>query len=142
MGSRRKGRVLAVQALYAWEMTRIDTHELCRFVWLDEEQEQRYDAETRQFASLLITGVIERLSDVDETIKSHLEHWNFDRIAKVDLAVLRLGVYSLLFQPGIPTSVTIDEAVEIAKEYSGDDAYRFVNGILDGVRKARVRNGA
>ena len=141
MGSRRKGRILAMQALYAWEMTHADCEELCRFAWLGEKQLSSYDESTRRFSRMLVYGAIERMDDVDAAISKNLEHWNFDRIAKVDLAVLRLGVYSLLYQTDIPATVTIDEAVEIAKEYAGEESYRFVNGILDGVRKKAVRSG-
>lgn len=141
MGSRRKGRILAMQALYAWELTGVGLEELCEFNWLDNEQHASYDESTRQFSRLITAGVIERIDDIDTQIKQYLENWNFDRIAKVDLAVLRLGVYSLIYQPEIPATVSIDEAIEIAKEFAGDDSYRFINGILDSVRKKVELNG-
>jgi N utilization substance protein B len=68
-------------------------------------------------------------------IEEQLEHWELSRLAKVDLAILRISAYALRFQPDVPADVTIDEAVELAKELSTDDAYRFVNGVLDGIRK-------
>lgn len=142
MGSRRNGRILAMQALFAWDMSGAALEELCSFRWIDDAQAPKYDDSTRDFARLLIAGVLENIEAVDDAIRAHLEHWDFTRIAKVDLAVLRLGVYSLRFQPDIPASVSIDEAIEIAKEFSGDEAYRFVNGVLDGVRKQLARNGA
>ncbi len=135
MGARRNGRILAMQALYAWEVSGSEVDELCAFGWLDEAQARKYDESTRDFARFLVAGILENIETVDESIRKHLEHWDFKRISRVDLAVLRLGVYSLLFQPDIPASVSIDEAIEIAKEYSGDESYRFINGVLDGVRK-------
>jgi N utilization substance protein B len=75
---------------------------------------------------------------VDGAIKRHLEHWDFSRLNKVDQAILRVSVYCLLYQPSIPASVTIDEAIDIAKEYGTDDSYRFINGVLDGIRKDQV----
>ena len=136
MGSRRKGRILAMQALYAWDAGGQTSPNLTSFPWIDTDQAKRFDDTTRDFAKYLVLGVIENIDTIDAEIGSHLEHWDFDRVARVDLAVLRLGVYSLLYQKDIPETVTIDEAIEIAKEFSGDDAYRFINGVLDGVRKS------
>ena len=70
---------------------------------------------------------------MDETIRRNLTGWTFERLQLVDRAILRVATYELLFQKEIPASVAINEAVEIAKDYSSDDAYRFVNGVLDGV---------
>lgn len=91
--------------------------------------------ESLDFPRLIVQGALENLERVDSLINAHLEHWNMDRLARVDLAILRMGTYCLLYQPAIPAHVTIDEAVELAKELSTDEAYRFVNGVLDGVRK-------
>jgi N utilization substance protein B len=74
---------------------------------------------------------------VDRSIIRQLEHWDFSRLNKVDLAILRISAYCLLFQSDIPPSVTIDEAIDIAKEFGTDDSYRFINGVLDGIRKQR-----
>jgi N utilization substance protein B len=132
MGSRRKARILAMQALFSWDMSGCPVDELLDLSWDDDAGKQ---PATADFARLLIAGAIENITAVDEAIKAHLEHWKLERLAKVDLAILRLGAYSLLFQDGIPASVTIDEAVDIAKEYSGDDSYRFVNGVLDAIHR-------
>ena len=132
MGVRRKARIAAFQALYAWEDSRLSQEELTTFHWLEKE----LDSQAYTFASLLIAGTLEKLDEVDASIKNHLKRWSFDRIAKVDLAILRTSAYALLFQSDIPASVTIDEAVEIAKIYGSVDSYRFVNGVLDGIRKA------
>ena len=83
----------------------------------------------------MITGTIENQADIDRAISEHLEHWDFSRLARVDLAILRISVYCLLYQANIPPTVTIDEAIDIAKEFGSDDSYRFVNGVLDGIRK-------
>ena len=91
--------------------------------------------ESIDFARLIAWGTIQNLTEIDEQIKTQLEHWDFSRLNKVDQALLRIGVYSLLFQKDIPASVTIDEAVDISKEYGTDESYRFVNGVLDGIRK-------
>ena len=132
MGTRRKARIAAFQALYAWQETQADREELIGFDWLDD----KLDDETLVFASLLTSGTLDRIDEVDGHIKTHLKKWSFERISRVDLAILRTGAYALLFQKDIPASVTIDEAVEIAKKFSSPESYRFVNGVLDGIRKA------
>lgn len=105
--------------------------EILGFGWLDSEPAP----ETADFARLLVAGTLESIGEVDSAIKEQLEHWDFSRLGRVDLAILRVGVYSLLFRREIPARVTIDEAVDMAKEFGASDSYRFVNGILDGIRK-------
>ena len=148
MGDRRKGRILAFQALYAWDTQRTlspaDDKEqalkdLLDFSWVEKDSpankgEQGDGDDTAVFPRLLVTGTVENIKAVDSMIRKHLEHWDFSRLNSVDRALLRLSVYELLFQTAPPT-VVIDEAVDISKEYGTDDSYRFVNGVLDGVNK-------
>lgn len=135
MGSRRKARILALQALYSWDFTSKSSTELGSFEWLDEERRVKYEDDTLLFARLIIQGTLENIKEIDQKIKEQLEHWDFSRLARVDLAILRFSIYGLLYQAEIPASVTIDEAVDLAKQYGGGDSYRFINGVLDGVRK-------
>jgi N utilization substance protein B len=146
MGSRRKGRLLDFQALFSWSvlnseassgggMVSCDLRELLLFPWLTPEELEKNSEDSLNFARLLTAGALEKLDDVDAEIKAQLEHWDFDRLARVDLAVLRISVFALKYQTDIPASVTIDEAVDIAKIYGGDESYRFVNGVLDGIKK-------
>lgn len=131
MSSRHKARQIALQALYSWDINRVKTADLCRFDWVDGGVDT-------DFARLIVTGVIEQLEMIDTTIRAHLQHWDFDRIHRVDLAILRLSLFFLLFQPAVPATVTIDEAIELAKEFSTDDSYRFINGVLDAVRRSQT----
>lgn len=135
MTERRKGRILAFQALYAWELNEVGAEELMSFDWLDEDRRSQYSSEVLTFARLITKGALENLEAIDSVIGRRLEHWDLSRLSKVDLSLLRLGAYSLLYQRDIPASVTIDEAVEIAKEYGKDESFKFVNGVLDGIRK-------
>lgn len=135
MGSRRKARVLALQALYSWDYTSQSSTELGRFEWLDDERRAKYEDDTLMFARLIIQGTLENIEEIDRKIKEQLEHWDFSRLARVDLAILRFSIYGLLYQNEIPTSVTIDEAIDLAKQYGSGESYRFINGVLDGVRK-------
>ena len=112
--------------------------ELLSFSWLGEDSAASTDDELKTFAGLIVSGTIENIGAVDAAITKHLEHWAFERLKKVDLAILRVSVYSLLFQVDIPPQITIDEAIEIAKEYGAEDSYRFINGVLDAVWKERV----
>jgi N utilization substance protein B len=142
MGGRRRGRIIAVQSLYRHDLSGAGLDELLDFSWIDGERPATLADETAAFARLLIQGTLENLEAVDAAIRRHLEHWDFTRLARVDLALLRVSVYCLLFQKDIPSSVTIDEAVDIARAFGGTDSWRFVNGVLDAVHKSDDRAAA
>ena len=91
------------------------------------------DVPPADFVTALLEGVSERQSEIDALINAHSEQWRTERLAQVDLAVLRLAVYEMCFRDDIPVAVAIDEAVELAKEYSTEDSSRFINGVLSGV---------
>jgi len=138
MASRRKARILAFQALYSWEVHRSQKNAsipegLLDFSWADSTVP--LDEEMTSFSRLLITGTIENIAVVDSMISKHLENWDLKRLNRVDLAVLRMSVYALMFQTDMPHSIVIDEAIDISKEFGTDDSYRFVNGVLDSIRK-------
>jgi len=137
MASRRKARIVAFQALYAWDASSMGFDELLSFSWLGEESAASTDEELKTFAGLIVSGTVENIESIDALIKKHLEHWAFERLKKVDLAILRVSVYSLVYQSDIPARITIDEAIEIAKEFGAEDSYRFINGVLDAVWKER-----
>ena len=141
MGARRQGRILAFQSLFRYDLSRAALPELLDFSWTNEKRDGETVTDAETFARLLIRGTVERLGEIDECIKSHLQHWDFDRLSRVDLAILRIGVYSLLFQKDIPATVTIDEAIHIAKEFGSDDSFKFINGILDAVAKKPAAPG-
>ncbi|GAB6090943.1 transcription antitermination factor NusB [Spirochaeta dissipatitropha] len=129
MASRRKGRIAAFQALYALECGA--QQEDLEFDWAYSEGEET--PEWVVFARLLFEGAVSSRESIDSMIEAHLDHWNICRLRKVDLAILRMSVYALMFQTGIPAKVTIDEAIHIAKEYGTEESYRFINGVLDAV---------
>jgi N utilization substance protein B len=132
--SRRKARILAFQALYCYDAVDIPVESLLNFDW-EAEKIVSLNSEVLAFARNLTAGTIENLDIIDEKIKEHLINWNFSRLKRVDLAVLRIGVYSLLFQKDIPSEVIIEEAIVISKEYGGDGSFKFVNGVLDNIKK-------
>jgi N utilization substance protein B len=136
MASRRKGRILAFQALYSWEAAAPSAlEELLNFSWREEKQ-AALDEGTAAFARLLIRGTIENIDAVDTMIRAHVKNWVFSRVNRVDLALLRLSVYSLMYQEDVAPSIVIDEAIGISREYGTDDSYRFINGVLDSIRLA------
>jgi transcription antitermination protein NusB len=136
MSSRRKSRILAFQALYAWEASAVPLSELFEFSWIGPAKLEALDEESKAFTKLLVAGTIENIQAIDAAIAAHLSHWPFERLKKVDLAILRMGAYCLLFQKEIPAQITIDEGIEIAKEYGSDDSFKFINGVLDGIHKS------
>jgi N utilization substance protein B len=133
MKGRHAARVLAFQALYSWELNRVSEEDALNFLWLEDTSE--YPEDVLAFSKLIIQGCIESLEEIDAVIKDSLINWELERLSKVDLAILRIGCYTLLFQKDIPAKISIDEAVEIAKEYSQDDAFKFINGVLDSISK-------
>jgi N utilization substance protein B len=138
MASRRKGRIFAFQALYFWESSspeetcRVPVEELITFAWV--EKEKLLDESLVVFSSALVAGTIENIGEIDTLIQKHLENWDITRLNRVDLAVLRMSAYTLMFQD-YPPSIVIDEAIGICREYGTDDSYKFVNGVLDSIRK-------
>jgi len=134
VASRRKGRILAFQALYCWEATHIPADELMMFSWLESNKRAALDAHVADFSRLLIAGTIENVQAIDEMIKKHLQNWDISRLNRVDLAILRMSVYTLIYQNEIAPSIVIDEAIGISKEFGTDDSFRFVNGVLDSIR--------
>ncbi|MCX7026279.1 MAG: transcription antitermination factor NusB [Spirochaetes bacterium] len=135
MSSRRKARILAFQALYAWEASSTPVQEILLFPWLDSAKLECLDEESATFTKLIVAGAIENIQAIDAEITAHLSHWPFERLKKVDLAILRMGAYCLLFQKDIPAQITIDEGIEIAKEYGTEESYKFINGVLDGIHR-------
>ena len=137
--ARRKGRILAFQAVYSWDLGNVDVDNVLDFAWVEKETLERMGEESLSFTRLLVSGTIEHIEEIDSVIKSHLTNWDFDRLNKVDLAILRISVYPLLFQKDIHSSIIIDEAIDISKEFGSDDSFKFINAVLDSIRKSQVK---
>jgi N utilization substance protein B len=129
---RRKGRELALQALYQIEITG-DTSASAVDLFLSHFEGA---AAAKQFARQLVSGVVGRRLEIDRRIAQSTEHWKLGRLAKVDLVLLRMGTYELLFCPDIPVNVSLDEAIEIAKRFGTGDSPSFINGVLDQIARA------
>ena len=163
--SRHAGREAAVQMLYQWEVGKLSMLEVASTYWelRDAQSAMRdgrsavrdqQDAETdeaispiasaggeelREFATMLANGVAARLDKLDPLIAEAAEHWRIERMAVMDRIILRLAVFEFLEQPETPARVIINEALELARTFSTDEAVRFINGILDGIRRRLER---
>lgn len=133
MGSRRKARECALQMLFAADVAGTRGDELARTFW-SELADGELDPQAREFATRLAIGTLAHLAEVDERIRSRAEHWRISRMALVDRNVLRLAVYEFLHEP-TPRTVTINEALEIARRFSTYEATQFINGILDAIKR-------
>ena len=125
---RRDGRVAALQFLYAWSLNAPKNlaDDLRVFFENCEQPRDHYS-----FGEELIHGTIEHIEDIDSRIKTLAHNWEFDRIAKIDLAILRLAMFEMIYRKDIPPVVSINEAIDLSKQFSNADAKRFINGILD-----------
>ncbi len=128
-GSRRRGREIALQALYALELSGESVAKVIRDVLGFHEE----DSVIRDFARDVVLKATGHHDELDAHIQRHVTNWDFDRIAIIDRIVLRMAICEFLFFFDIPPKVSIDEAIEMSKLYSTDQSGRFVNGILDAV---------
>lgn len=125
---RRDGRVAAMQYLYAWSLNSPANLAVDLVVFFEGQEQPR---EHYAFGEELIQGVIAHQAEVDGRIKALAQNWEFERIAKIDLAILRVAVFEMLHRRDIPPVVSINEAIDLSKLFSNADAKRFINGILD-----------
>ena len=139
MGTMHRARVLAFQIIYSWDFEKKSDPELL-FRAVKDLSSDDFDAASEAYIKLTVCGTLENIQTVDSTIRKHIKNWNFDRISRIDLAILRLSVYGLLFQKDTDGKIIINEAVKLAQEFGGDDSYRFVNGVLDAIYKENDKN--
>ena len=132
MASRRRARQRALQILFIWD---------ARKQPVEDAMDAYYDAlyseeelERDPFVGDLVRGTVENLAAIDDSITRHAEHWRMERMPAGDRNILRLAVYDMT-RGGTPAPVTIDEALELARKFSGEESVQFVNGVLDAVRR-------
>ena len=129
--ARRKNRIAAIQFLYTWELDPTPSHASSFEAFL-----KNFNSDPNQFvfAKDLICGTLENIAAIDEKIKHYSQNWQFNRIAKIELAILRLAIFELLFRKDIPPIASINEAIDLTKFFSTPDSKRFINGILDKIK--------
>jgi transcription antitermination protein NusB len=136
---RRRAREAALQLLYQWEVGRASPDEAIATYWPAHDADGAVDEPLREFANGLVRGTVARVGEIDGILGAHAQNWRVERMAVIDRLVLRLAVYEFLAQPDTPPRVVINEALELARAYSGEEAVAFVNGVLDAIRKELKR---
>lgn len=146
--SRHRAREAAIQMLYQWEVGRVAMFEVAQTYWAHGSWPEtagapavgeEIGAEVRDFATALANGVAASVQEIDQLIAEAAEHWRIERMAVVDRLILRLAVYEFLHEKETPAKVIINEALELARTFSTDEAVKFINGILDGIRRTLER---
>jgi len=146
MGNRRTAREYALQALYMYELRstelNLDKPVLLKDVqsleWVDED----ISKETKEFAANLIKGTINKIVEIDELINKYSKNWKLDRLAIVDKSILRMAIYEMLNSNDTHPTIIINEAIELAKIYGGDESGQFVNAILDAINKLYINSNS
>lgn len=134
MGHRRQSRECALQLLFQVEFSNQPPLEVVKLFW----EENAVSEEVRVFADELFLGTMRNLKEIDFLIESSSTNWKLSRMASVDRNILRMSAYELIYLEEIPSSVTINEAVEIAKKYGTEESPGFINGILDKIAKDKA----
>ena len=132
MGQRRKAREHTLRILFQMEFEDSNPQEALDQYW----QSKKTPGEIKEYSTWLAKGIASNQKTIDSLIQSVSEHWRISRMALVDRNILRMAVFELLYEDNIAPAIVINEAIEIARRYSGDEAATFVNGILDAVRKS------
>lgn len=134
---RKKARDNAFKCIYQLEF--MDDKNVEKLLEYCYDENQNTDNE-KEYIQKVVNGVVENLSIIDDSILKNLKNWTINRIAKIDLAILRLAIYEILYLEDIPAKVSVNEAVELAKEYGGTDSKSFVNGLLAKIIEGKVEN--
>lgn len=131
--NRSLAREIAMKRLYADAVGGADT---ITDALEQSEAFEQLDEAGKQFSEELYSGAAQRLERIDPVISDHATGWSFDRIAKVDLSILRLATFELLYREDIPNGASINEAVELGKKFGGEKSAKFINGVLGAIAKA------
>jgi N utilization substance protein B len=131
MGGRRLSRELALKVLFQIDLVNTNMEEALKYNFESNELSK----EVKEFTIILVRGVISNLAEIDKEIKSYTNNWSLERITNIDRNILRIAIYEILYMNNIPKSVSINEAVELAKKYSTKSSFSFVNGVLGKINK-------
>lgn len=131
---RRASREIAMKLLYQLEIQKDSKEEQIKHT-LEQHDLNEKD---KEYIMDVIEGVHNNIENIDKTIEKHSKGWKLSRISKVDLSILRLSIYEISYRKDIPFNVSINEAVELAKSYSGDESGSFINGILGKVARVKL----
>ncbi|HWB86273.1 MAG TPA: transcription antitermination factor NusB [Bryobacteraceae bacterium] len=132
MSSRHRSRQRALQILFLWDSRRQPVEDAIDAYYDTLFSEER--PERDPFVTQLVSSTVEHMEAIDQAIARHAEHWRMERMPAVDRNILRLAVCEMTYV-GTPAAVVIDEALELARKFSGDESVQFVNGVLDAVHR-------
>jgi N utilization substance protein B len=138
---RRGARRAALQILYQWEIGGAALDDTLATYWDVREHdpvEGAPGAIDAEYAARLARGTVEHLADIDPLLEAQAENWRLSRMAVVDRLILRLAAYELRHEPDSPPAVVINEALELARTFSSEEAVPFINGVLDGIAKRGI----
>jgi N utilization substance protein B len=136
-GPRRQAREAALRILYLWEMGRVEAATAIETYFAAHDPDA--SPGVIDFASALVVGTVSEVSELDAAIRDYSEHWRLERLPVIDRLSLRMAIWELRHDLDTPSAVVLNEALELARAFSTDEAVRFVNGVLDAVRKAMNR---
>jgi N utilization substance protein B len=150
--ARHRAREAALQMLYQWEVGRVSPDDAVRTYWpgrdappspddehADAAPDVVVDDQNRTWANALVAGTIAKVSEADALIAAHSKNWRLERMAVIDRLIMRMAIYELTAEPGTPARVVINEAIELARTFSGEEPVPLINGVLDAVRKTLNR---
>lgn len=131
---RRASREIAMKLLYQLEIQKDSRNEQMEYTL----EQHNLSTKDREYIIDIVNGVFDNQEYIDRTIEKYSKGWRLSRISKVDLSILRLSIYEICYREDIPFNVSINEAVELAKSYSGEESGAFINGILGKVARVRL----
>lgn len=136
MGNRRVSREMALKVLFQVDLVHCNVDEASSYTFQTEDIMTLNEPDAIiEFSLQLVKGVLKHLSEIDSLIKKHASHWSIERMTNIDRNILRVAIYEIVFIDNIPKSVSINEAVELAKKYSTESSFGFVNGVLGKIEK-------
>ena len=131
MGGRRLSREMALKVLFQIDLVNTNIEEVLKYTFEDG----KLSDEVKEFTLILVKGVLSNLSEIDKVINNYTNNWSLERITNIDRNILRMAIYEILYLKNIPKSVSINEAVELAKKYGTKSSFSFVNGVLGKIDK-------
>lgn len=133
MTLRHRAREAAIQILYFWEIGGADAGQAIDAFFSEHQPDAAESA--RAFAAKIVHGTIASVADLDQLIAQQARNWRLERLAVIDRLILRVAIWELQHEPETPPAVVLNEAIELARTFGTDDSVKFVNGVLDGIRK-------
>ena len=131
MGERRVSREVSLKVLFQVDLVHANIEEALKHAF----ENDKYSDDVKEFTLTLVKGVMSNLAEIDKVIKNYTNNWSLERITNIDRSILRIAIYEILYLSNIPKSVSINEAVELAKKYGTKSSFSFVNGVLGRINK-------